>query len=134
VVDQLSTAQRSALMARIRGKNTEPERVVRRLLHAMGFRFRLHRRDLPGTPDIVLPKQRAIIFVHGCWWHGHKCSAGRLPKTRVEFWSAKISANRDRDAKAVRALRTVGWSVLVVWECETRELAKLRRRLQRYLA
>lgn len=134
MVDQLSTAQRSALMARIRGKNTEPERVVRRLLHAMGFRFRLHRRDLPGTPDIVLPKQRAIIFVHGCWWHGHKCSAGRLPKTRVEFWSAKISANRDRDAKAVRALRTVGWSVLVVWECETRELAKLRRRLQRYLA
>ena len=98
MVDQLTIEQRSALMARIRGKDTTPELVVRRMLHAMGFRFRLHCKDLPGTPDVVLPGRSKIIFIHGCYWHGHQCSAGQLPKSRVEFWSAKIGSNRLRDA------------------------------------
>jgi DNA mismatch endonuclease, patch repair protein len=108
MVNQLTIEQRSALMARIRGKDTKPELVVRRLLHRMGVRFRLHRKDLPGTPDVVLPGRKKIVFIHGCYWHGHRCSAGRLPKSRVEFCSAKIAGNRLRDARNVRALRRNG--------------------------
>lgn len=133
VVDNLSSPERSALMSRVRGKNTKPELVVRKLLHSMGYRFRLHGRDLPGTPDIVLPKRRTIIFVHGCYWHGHNCSAGRLPKTRVDFWSRKITANRARDVRAVRALRRQGWSTLIIWQCQIRDLKRLTARLQRHL-
>src|ERR1700733_11715195 len=105
MVDQLTIEQRSALMSRIRGKDTKPELLVRRMLHAMGFRFRLHRKDLPGKPDVVLVGAKKAIFVHGCYWHGHRCASGQLPKSRVDFWSAKIGGNRLRDARNVRALR-----------------------------
>lgn len=133
MTDLLSPLARSALMARIRGKDTQPELIVRRLLHAMGHRFRLHRPDLPGTPDIVLPGQKKAVLVHGCFWHGHGCAAGRLPKSRLEFWVPKIAGNRARDARNLRALRRSGWSVAVVWGCQTRDLRRLERRLRRFL-
>ncbi len=121
MVDRFSPAIRSALMARIRGKDTKPEIAVRRFLHAMGYRFRLHRRDLPGTPDIVLPGRRQVILVHGCFWHGHEgCRYAVMPKTRPDFWRAKIEANRARDGLALAALVASGWDVWTVWECEVR--------------
>lgn len=117
--DHLTPAARSENMSRIRAKDTAPERFVRSVLHRAGYRFRLHRRDLPGTPDMVLPRFRLAIFVHGCFWHGHQgCKRARLPRTRSEFWSAKIEANRKRDAKSSEALETMGYRVLTLWQCE----------------
>ncbi|WP_249139109.1 very short patch repair endonuclease [Actibacterium sp. MT2.3-13A] len=107
---------RSENMARIRSRDTKPEMIIRRGLHACGFRFRLHRRDLPGRPDIVLPRYHAVIQVHGCYWHGHDC-LGRSPKTNKSYWGPKISRNRERDALNTSALRAAGWRVLIVWEC-----------------
>jgi DNA mismatch endonuclease Vsr len=128
-------AARRANMARIRGKDTGPELIVRRMLHAMGNRFRLHRRDLPGRPDIVLPGRRKVIFVHGCFWHRHTgCRFATMPTTRRDFWEAKLTGNRARDARNVAALRRAGWSVAVVWECQTRNAAALEARLSRFLA
>lgn len=122
-------------MAAVGGKDTAPELAVRRMLHAMGFRFRLHRRDLPGTPDIVLPGRRKAIFVHGCFWHGHRrCAFGRLPKSRLDYWAPKIESNRLRDARKAAALRRAGWSVATVWACATREPDRLAARLRRFLA
>lgn len=109
-------------MARVKGKDTKPELRLRKLLHGMGYRFRLHRRDLPGTPDLVFPGRRAVIFMHGCFWHRHPdpdCRRSRLPKTRTDFWLPKLDANVARDAAAEAALRALGWRVLTVWECET---------------
>lgn len=103
-------------MSRIRSKNTAPELIVRRGLHARGFRFRVDRRDLPGRPDIVLPRWRSVIQVHGCYWHGHDC-LGRAPKTNTEYWGPKIAGNRDRDARNEAALRAAGWRLMIVWEC-----------------
>lgn len=120
-------------MARIRGKDTKPEVAVRRLLHAMGYRFRLHRRDLPGTPDIVLPGRRKAILVHGCFWRGHGCRLGKPAASRVEYWAPKIAANRARDRRKAAALRPAGWSLAVVWECRLRDPAALRRRLAAFL-
>lgn len=114
IVDQ---ATRSRMMAAIKGTNTKPEILVRRALHAAGFRFRLHLKNLPGKPDIVLPKYRAVIFVHGCFWHGHDCKNFRLPKTRRAFWRKKILGNRKRDDKAQELLKSSGWRVATVWEC-----------------
>lgn len=112
---------RSQMMARIRSADTKPELVLRKSLHAIGYRFRLHVRSLPGCPDIVMRKHRCAIFVHGCFWHGHEgCRNFRIPKTRPEFWSTKIVSNRDRDRRAIEALLDAGWRVLVVWECATR--------------
>ena len=126
---------RSALMARVGPKNTKPEIVVRRLLHAMGRRFRLHRRDLPGTPDIVLPGAKKAIFVHGCFWHRHPgCSKTTTPKTRRTFWTEKFDRNVERDRRKERELRAAGWDVCTVWECETRELASLEARLREWLS
>ena len=113
---------RSAQMARVRGKDTKPEMVVRRLVHAMGYRYRLHRKDLPGKPDLVFPRLRKIIQVHGCFWHQHPdpaCRRARIPKSRREFWVPKLEGNARRDIENERALRELGWDVLVVWECET---------------
>ncbi len=104
-------------MAGIRGRNTRPELVVRSILHRRGFRFRLHRRDLPGKPDLVFPKHRAIIRIHGCFWHGHGCHLFRWPKTREEFWQEKIRSNMARDRRQLSALRDAGWRVATIWEC-----------------
>lgn len=115
------TAARSMLMAKVRGKNTKPELVVRRVLHAMGLRFRLHRRNLPGCPDIVLPRHQLVIFVHGCFWHRHEgCRLASMPKTRRSFWESKFEVNIQRDRRNAEALRDIGWRVGTVWECETR--------------
>src|SRR5579875_2196251 len=111
-MDTRTPEQRSYIMRSVGTRNTGPELVVRRLLHRMGFRFGLHRKDLPGKPDIVLPKHKAVVFVHGCFWHGHNCSKGRLPKTRLDFWVPKIQRNRSRDAESVRLLKKSGWRVL----------------------
>ena len=113
------------MMAGIRGKNTRPEILVRQLLHRIGFRFRLHARDLPGRPDIVLPKWRAVIQVHGCFWHGHDCHLFRLPGTRRAWWEAKIAGNRARDALARTALAELGWRQLEVWECALKGRTRL---------
>ncbi len=135
MVDVMSPEQRSRAMAKVRSKDTKPELRVRRLLHGMGFRFRLHRRDLPGTPDMVLLKYRAAIFVHGCFWHAHPgCSRATKPATRVEFWTEKLGRNAERDARAQRELQAAGWRVLVVWECELRDAEGLEERLRAFLA
>ena len=121
---------RSRNMAAIRGKDTAPELAVRRILHAMGLRFRLHRKDLPGRPDIVLPKHRTVVFVHGCFWHRHKgCRYTTTPKTRQEFWQSKFAANVERDGRNRTDLQQLGWRVIVVWECELRQPSDLKERL-----
>jgi len=112
------------MMSGIRGKNTKPEMIVRKALFAAGYRFRLHRKDLPGVPDIVLPRRKVAIFVHGCFWHMHaRCKYAKLPSTRLEFWHDKLSGNALRDQKAIDALLSSGWRVLIVWECATRDAA-----------
>jgi DNA mismatch endonuclease, patch repair protein len=134
VADIMSAEKRSAVMSRIRGKDTQPELLVRRVLHAMGYRFRLHRRDLPGTPDIVFPSRRKVVFVHGCFWHGHPgCPFAVMPKTRPEFWATKIGRNRERDLAAAEQLQAQGWRSLELWECETRDMRQICRRLRRFL-
>lgn len=117
MADTVDKATRSRMMAAIKGKNTKPELLVRKALHARGFRFRLHAKDLPGKPDIVLPKHRAVVFVNGCFWHGHSCKDFRWPKSNRAFWKAKITRNCERHASQVRLLRRKGWVVLHVWEC-----------------
>ena len=120
MVDVVDTATRSRMMSGIRGRDTKPERVIRSLLHRRGFRFRIDVRDLPGRPDIVLPRYHAAVFVHGCFWHGHTCPLFKWPQTRPEFWRAKIARNRANDAKALAALAALGWRVAVIWECALR--------------
>ena len=132
-MDRLTRQQRSRLMGRVRGKDTAPELAVRRLAHGLGFRFRLHRRDLPGTPDMVFPRLRKAILVHGCFWHSHGCPAGRAPTSNTAFWNAKLDRNVRRDAENEDALRRLGWDVLVIWECETRRGEDLDRRLRAFL-
>ena len=124
MVDVLTPEQRRLNMSRIRSKDTKPEMLLRRGLHARGFRFRLHRRELPGCPDLVFPHYRAVIFVNGCFWHGHDCPMFKLPATRTEFWAAKIAANRARDARALERLAAGGWRTLVIWECLLRGPAR----------
>jgi len=133
-VDVFTPAERSALMSRIRGKNTKPEILVRSMAHSLGYRFRLHRHDLPGTPDIVFPRLGKAIFVHGCFWHQHrKCRYAYRPKSNLLFWEKKFSGNRERDKRDARALRQLGWEVLTVWECETKDISKLFGRLGAFL-
>jgi DNA mismatch endonuclease, patch repair protein len=128
------TPARSRLMAKIRGKDTKPERQVRRLVHSLGYRFRLHVRRLPGSPDLVFPSRRKVIFVHGCFWHQHSgCRKNTLPKTRRRFWRTKLLRNRARDGEKIAMLETMGWSVLVIWECEIKDTPLLLRRLKSYL-
>jgi DNA mismatch endonuclease (patch repair protein) len=125
---------RSRIMRGIRKRNTKPELLVRRQLHAMGFRFRLHRRDLPGTPDVVMPRHRAVIFVHGCFWHQHAgCRHGNQPRRQIDYWLPKLARNIERDAQAEKALAAQGWRVLVLWECELGDRAGLRNRLQEFI-
>ena len=120
MVDVVDKATRSRMMSGIRGKDTRPEMIVRRALHKAGYRYRLHDKKLPGKPDIVLPKYKTVIFVHGCFWHGHNCKYFKWPRTRPEFWREKISGNVERDRKAFAKLEKLGWRVVVIWECETR--------------
>jgi len=121
-------------MSRVRGRDTNPEILVRSFIFRMGFRFRLHRRDLPGTPDIVLPRHRKAIFVHGCFWHGHKdCTRSKRPATNKNFWKNKLDGNIERDKKFRIELRKLGWKVLIVWGCETKNPEKLLRKLGRFL-
>lgn len=123
-------------MALIRGKDTSAEMVVRRLVHSLGYRYRLHAKDLPGRPDMVFRSRRKVIFVHGCFWHRHEdpsCKLARLPKSRLEFWLPKLNANRERDGKNRDKLGELGWKSLVVWECELGDLASLRRALKKFL-
>ena len=134
MTDSVSKAERSRIMSRIHGRDTKPELVVRSLVHRMGYRFRLHRADLPGKPDLVLPRHRKVIFVHGCFWHGHEgCARSRRPSSNVSFWSRKLDGNIARDARLERELKLADWRVLIVWECETWEPGKLGRRLRRFL-
>lgn len=121
MADIVPPSVRSRMMAGIKGKNSQPEMLVRRMLFAAGYRFRLHRCDLPGAPDIVMPGKKIAIFVHGCFWHAHKgCKYFKLPATRPDFWSGKLQGNVERDQRAVEALTAMGWRVLCVWECATR--------------
>lgn len=133
-MDIMSPAMRSGVMSRIRSRDTGPERRVRSILHRMGYRFRLHRKDLPGKPDIVLPRHRLVIFVHGCFWHRHHCVNGRAtPKGNAKFWADKFEANCERDKRNRRQLRRLGWRVAVIWECQIRDGERLRKRLERLL-
>lgn len=132
--DALSPAQRSALMARIGPKDSKPEMAVRRLLHRFGYRYRLHRRDLSGTPDIVFPSRRKVVFVHGCFWHRHPgCKAASTPKTRPEFWQRKFRDNIERDTRKIVQLSEQGWEALVVWSCEVGDTEMLMVKLQDFL-
>lgn len=126
-MDVLTPEQRRLNMSRIRGKDTAPEMVIRRALHARGFRYRLHDKRLPGKPDLVFPKHRAVIFIHGCFWHGHDCHLFKWPATRREFWREKIERNRGRDEGTDQALRSLGWRTLVIWECNLKGSQKQRR-------
>ena len=126
--------ERSEIMRRVRSTDTTPELIVRKLTHSLGFRYRLHKKELPGKPDLVFSGKRKVIFVHGCFWHGHKCKRGnRLPKKNREYWTKKISANIKRDKSHVEELNKAGWSVLTIWECEIKDQDVLARKIVEFL-
>jgi DNA mismatch endonuclease (patch repair protein) len=134
--DPLSPEERSKRMSLVRAKDTKPEMLVRRLVHGMGYRYRLHVRNLPGCPDMVFRSRRKVIFVHGCFWHQHNCAMGdRMPKSKVEFWQKKLEGNKKRDAEVTCRLREEGWSAFIVWECQARqsELLQLAKKLKSFL-
>lgn len=133
-MDRLSPDRRAANMRAIRAKDTAPEMEVRRLAHALGYRFRLHRRNLPGSPDLVFPRRRKVVFVHGCYWHRHAgCQFAYTPKSNADFWLQKFEGNQQRDQRALDRLQEAGWDSLIVWECETRDRSLLAARLQSFL-
>lgn len=133
-MDILTPPARSKLMGRIRSKNTKPEIAVRSALHRMGYRFRLHCKDLPGRPDIVLPRHRKIVLVQGCFWHGHMCRLASKPKSNEAYWEAKICTNRERDARNIAALAAMGWSVLELWECSIKNRSDLEANLRKFMS
>lgn len=136
MADTLSPNERSRRMSLIRGKDSAAELVVRRMIHYMGFRYRLHRKDLPGVPDLVFPKLKKVVFVHGCFWHRHpdaKCRLARLPKSRQEFWAPKLTGNRERDERNTHRLIEAGWQVIVIWECQLANLEEVKSRLRSFL-
>lgn len=135
-MDRISVSRRSENMRRIRAKDTKPEWTVRRLAHGMGYRYRLHAKDIAGKPDLVFRRRRKVIFVHGCFWHQHGkagCADGKMPRTRLEYWRPKLERNRERDENARKMLKKAGWRVLVIWECETLDETVLKRRLKAFL-
>lgn len=133
-MDILTPEQRHRNMSAIRSKDTKPEIAVRSILHNMGYRFRLHRKDLPGTPDIVLPRHMTVVMVYGCFWHRHpKCRCATVPATRPEFWAKKFQQNVERDKRSEKALRAMGWKVIRIWECEIKDMKRLTSRLKRLL-
>lgn len=136
-MDKLTPERRSENMRRIKSKGMKPEMAVRRLVHGLGYRYRLHRKELPGKPDLVFGPRRKVIFVHGCFWHGHAhdgCLDGRRPKSNTDYWNEKLARNKKRDADRVAALKAAGWGVLTIWECETRDLRRIEKRVRRFLA
>jgi DNA mismatch endonuclease (patch repair protein) len=133
MADALSPEERSRLMGRVAHFNTPPELVVRGVLHRLGYRFRLHRKDLPGRPDIVLPRMKKVVFVHGCFWHRHHCRKATTPKSNVDYWQKKFADNMERDKKAVAELQRLGWGSMVVWECQTRDIDALAASLSAFL-
>lgn len=133
-MDSVSPSRRSEIKSRIRSSDTRPEMQVRRLLHRLGYRYVLHRRDLPGVPDLVFPSRRKIVFIHGCFWHQHKgCFDGRIPKSRLSYWEPKLRRNVERDRRNVSKLRHGGWKVMLVWECDAARPDTVHRRLVRFL-
>jgi DNA mismatch endonuclease (patch repair protein) len=134
MADKLTPERRSANMARIKDRDTKPEITVRRMVHGMGYRYRLRKKDLPGKPDLVFGPRRKVIFVHGCFWHQHNCPAGRIPDSRREYWKPKLHRNVDRDADNGRRLEAAGWDILVIWECETEDADALTARLLEFLS
>ena len=135
-MDILTPEQRSERMSRVRGRDTKPEMLVRRLAHSMGYRYRLHRRDLPGLPDLVFPSRRKVSLVHGCFWHRHldpDCKLARLPKSKLDFWGPKLETNRERDERNIVLLGELGWDVLIIWECQTKNREKLQARIGEFL-
>jgi DNA mismatch endonuclease (patch repair protein) len=134
LADTLSPKERSERMSRIRGKGSNPEMRLRRLVHGLGFRYRLHVKELPGKPDLVFPARRAVIFMHGCFWHRHEgCRLARLPKSKLDFWMAKLEANRQRDLIHQRQLLDLGWRVLVIWECELSDIEHVSQIIKKFL-
>jgi DNA mismatch endonuclease, patch repair protein len=136
MADTLTIEQRSKRMGQVRGRDTAPELLVRRLVHAMGYRYRLHRADLPGKPDLVFPVKRRVIFVHGCFWHRHQdpnCKLARMPKSKLDFWLPKLSANAERDARTEAILIEKGWKILVLWECQLNDRPSLEARIRSFL-
>jgi len=133
-MDRISGEHRSWNMSRIKSSNTKPEIIVRSLLHNMGYRFRLHRKDLPGKPDIVLPRYKSVIFVHGCFWHRHKgCKNAASPKTKKTFWREKFRANVERDRKVQKEMKSMGWKIQIIWECELSDPEEVRKSLKSHL-
>lgn len=133
-MDTLTPSDRSLRMAKVRSKGTKPEMAVRRLLFSMGYRYRLHDRSLPGSPDIIFKSKKKVIFVHGCFWHRHEgCRLARLPKSRLDFWIPKLEGNRERDARTLLQLKSQGWDAFVIWECELKDLNLLEKRLNGFL-
>jgi DNA mismatch endonuclease, patch repair protein len=132
-MDRVTPATRSKIMAAVKSKDTGPELAIRRALHRRGYRYALHPSDLPGKPDLVFRSRQKIVFVHGCFWHGHRCKKGRLPKTKKDFWNSKVDNNKARDIRVVRLLRRGGWSVLTVWQCQTRDMKMLVDKIARFL-
>ncbi|QYZ78900.1 DNA mismatch endonuclease Vsr [Methanofollis formosanus] len=134
MTDIFDKKKRSEIMSSVKSKDTQPELIVRRILRSMGYGYRLHRKDLPGTPDIVLTKYKKVIFVHGCFWHGHEgCSRAKLPQTNRKFWQEKIEKNILRDQKAFQDLRSLGWTSLIIWTCEIRDEEKLKEKITNFL-
>lgn len=132
-MDTRTSEKRSEIMSAVRTEDTGPELFVRKLLFAKGYRYRLHRKGLPGRPDIVFPRWRKVVFVHGCFWHGHRCSKGKLPKSRLRYWRPKIAENKKRDRRNVIQLRRMNWGAFVVWQCELKNEKSLMRRLKSFL-
>ena len=135
-MDTLTPRQRSERMSRVRSRNTKPEMLVRRMAHEMGYRYRLHRRDLPGSPDLVFPARRKVIFVHGCFWHRHPdptCRLARLPKSKLDFWGPKLETNRKRDERNLALLFGLEWDTLEIWECQTKDRELLGARIREFL-
>lgn len=133
-IDPLTPEQRKKTMQRVRSKDTKPEKLVRRLVYSMGYRYRLHYKTLPGKPDLAFPSRKKVIFVHGCFWHGHDCKAGRKrPKTNRAYWDKKLARNKERDEEQREQLREQGWDVLVIWECELKNIESIRKRIVEFL-
>ena len=133
MADNRSPEQRSATMRAVRGKDTKLERTVRQLVHGLGYRYRLHRKDLPGKPDLAFPRRKKAIFIHGCFWHAHGCAIGQPPKSKLDYWIPKLERNAERDAANVERLEAMGWSALTLWQCEIQDFDSLAGRIELFL-